>query len=177
MKTSLNNCAMSSPQFAFELNAVAFPFHSIQFISLRIHSLSFRFEKNRRILPREAEQPQRCALRTPRALLPTSYASHACPEISSEHGLADSKLLSDPADLNGLERFRSCHETRNPQIPSSAASIRGYVPNSFLQFSKQCILHNSSRCSLNHFFCAAVKLSCSFLLKIINKRIWPSCSM
>jgi hypothetical protein len=51
---------MFSPQFASELNAVAvthpaLPSHSIPFISLRIHSLSFRFEKNRRILSREAE--------------------------------------------------------------------------------------------------------------------------
>src|ERR1700735_1825407 len=137
MRTLLNTCAKFPPQFAFESNAAAstrsaFQLYSIQFISLRIHSLSFRLQKNCRILSREAEQSQRCALGAPRALLPTSHAGHARPQIPSEHRLTDSKLLSDPADLNRIERFRSRREARNSQIFSFAASIRGHVSNSFL---------------------------------------------
>jgi hypothetical protein len=115
-------------------------------------------------------------------LLPTSDARYAGAQKLCKIPLAQAQSGPHLANLFGLQNRTDRREARHAQARFlSPAILHRFVETGHHVFEKFSLHFRASLkpkiASFSNFFCGAVRSACSFLLKIISKKICPSLSM
>src|SRR5580698_8395973 len=143
---------------------------------------SYKFEEGRGFLLGNGEEAERSALRPAQPLLPASNARHASSEVARKIGLAQAKRRANLANLFWSQGGHIRRNARHSHARGLPAAVLCGLRESSHHLCKKRIFHlcaplKPQIACFSVFFCSLVKSACSFLLKIMSRKTWPSCSM